>query len=362
MLWEASDRVCGKRLKALLPTLVPALERHGHVALDPRVREQVMAVSAATIDRRLASARAVTAGQRRRRRSGGDRVRSRVPVRTFGDWQDPAPGFVEADLVAHCGSRSGRSGPRSCGPASVSTRCATALWVTRRPSRGSDGSYGPCGPAWTGRPGRPRRPRDAADRRIPDGAPDGNRLESASNGGDKPAGLAPRGAHGVACAGLREGDGGPPGAGGGRAARPRPTPTPTFWPGARRVPRRAPGQSEPPGGLVRPLNTWPHDRHDSRRRSSLRSAVVTRDSPLRWPAVPGLASLPPLPITRLPLRVRQHHKTIATPLRNGPGHTPNTGPPARRPGRWRAGERVQLVVHREVTDRRERRIQRRIHG
>ena len=104
VLWEASDRVCGKRLKALLPTLVPALERHGHVTLDPRVREQLMAVSAATIDRRLASARAVTAGQRRRRRSGGDSVRGRVPVRTFGDWQDPAPGFVEADLVAHCGS------------------------------------------------------------------------------------------------------------------------------------------------------------------------------------------------------------------------------------------------------------------
>ncbi len=104
VLWEASDRVCGKRLKALLPTLVPALERHGHVTLDPRVREQLMAVSAATIDRRLASVRAVTAGQRRRRRSGGDSVRGRVPVRTFGDWQDPAPGFVEADLVAHCGS------------------------------------------------------------------------------------------------------------------------------------------------------------------------------------------------------------------------------------------------------------------
>ena len=104
VLWEASDRVCGKRLKALLPTLVPALERHGHLTLDPRVREQLIAVSAATIDLRLTSARAVTAGQRRRRRSGGDRVRGRVPVRTFGDWQDPAPVFVEADLVAHCGS------------------------------------------------------------------------------------------------------------------------------------------------------------------------------------------------------------------------------------------------------------------
>ncbi len=103
VLWEASDRVCGKRLKALLPILVPALERHGHLTLDPRVREQLMAVSAATIDRRLAPSRAVTAGQRRRRRSRLDGVRGSVPVRTFGDWQDPAPGFVEADLVAHCG-------------------------------------------------------------------------------------------------------------------------------------------------------------------------------------------------------------------------------------------------------------------
>ena len=48
VLWEASDHVCGERLKALLPILVPALERHGHLALDARVREQLMAVSAAT--------------------------------------------------------------------------------------------------------------------------------------------------------------------------------------------------------------------------------------------------------------------------------------------------------------------------
>ena len=102
VLWEASDRVCGKRLKALLPVLVPALERHGHLGLDPGVREQLMAVSAATIDRRLVEARSVTTGQRRRRSSRSG-LRSSVPVRTFADWQDPEPGFVEADLVAHCG-------------------------------------------------------------------------------------------------------------------------------------------------------------------------------------------------------------------------------------------------------------------
>ena len=71
VLWEASDRVCGKRLKAL-PTLMPTTRAARAVELtsDPRVREQLIAVSAATIDRRVASARAVTAGQRRRRRSG----------------------------------------------------------------------------------------------------------------------------------------------------------------------------------------------------------------------------------------------------------------------------------------------------
>ena len=50
VFWEASDRICGKRLKPLLPILLPALEGHGHVKLDPTVRAQLLAVSAATID------------------------------------------------------------------------------------------------------------------------------------------------------------------------------------------------------------------------------------------------------------------------------------------------------------------------
>ena len=57
MLWEAADRVCGKRLKALIPMLVDAMERHGHLDLDPMIKEKVLAVSAAPIDRMLASTR-----------------------------------------------------------------------------------------------------------------------------------------------------------------------------------------------------------------------------------------------------------------------------------------------------------------
>lgn len=53
VMWEASDRVCGKRLKALLPILLPALERNGHLKLDEAIRAKILAMSAATIDRLL---------------------------------------------------------------------------------------------------------------------------------------------------------------------------------------------------------------------------------------------------------------------------------------------------------------------
>ena len=103
VLWETADRVCGKRLKALIPTLVDAMERHGHLDLDPVVKTKVMQVSAATIDRVLASARLHIDGQRRRRKGVGSAIRRSIPVRTFADWRDPPPGFFEIDMVEHCG-------------------------------------------------------------------------------------------------------------------------------------------------------------------------------------------------------------------------------------------------------------------
>ena len=106
VLWEASDRVCGKRLRPLLPVLVEAMERHGHLRLAPEVRIGVLAMSAATIDRLLRDARTRAGGKPRRRTPPSAAVRRSVPVRTFSDWQDPAPGFFEADLVAHSGPTS----------------------------------------------------------------------------------------------------------------------------------------------------------------------------------------------------------------------------------------------------------------
>ena len=103
VMWEASDRICGKRLHALLPSLVGSMERHGHLELCEDVRVGFLAMSAATIDRQLCGVREAAGGRRRRRTLPPSSVRRRIPVRTGTDWQDPAPGFMEGDLVAHSG-------------------------------------------------------------------------------------------------------------------------------------------------------------------------------------------------------------------------------------------------------------------
>jgi hypothetical protein len=88
VLWEASDRVCGKRLKPLLPVLMAALERHGHLRLDDVVRAKLGSASAATIDRLLAEPRGSVDAKRSQRRAT-PAIRRSIPVRTFADWKEP---------------------------------------------------------------------------------------------------------------------------------------------------------------------------------------------------------------------------------------------------------------------------------
>ena len=103
VLWEAGDRLCGKRLKALIPMLIDAMQRHGHLELDGVVKAKLLQVSAATIDRALGEMRMHIDGQRRRRSGVGAAIRRSIPVRTFADWHNPPPGFFEVDMVEHCG-------------------------------------------------------------------------------------------------------------------------------------------------------------------------------------------------------------------------------------------------------------------
>jgi len=135
VLWEAGDRICGKRLKPLIPLLIPAMERHGHLVLDETVRLRICEISAATIDRVLAPVRAGASGGRRRRNAHSSAVRRSVPIRTFADWNDPVPGYMEADLVAHSGPSASGSFVQTLTLTDVATgwtECAALLFREQR--------------------------------------------------------------------------------------------------------------------------------------------------------------------------------------------------------------------------------------
>lgn len=103
-LWEAADRICGKRLKALIPTLIDSMMRHGHLTLSKEVRHRLNQISTATIDRLLHDVREQAfSGQRRRAGGVGNAIRRAVPIRTFSDWNNPLPGYLEVDFVEHYG-------------------------------------------------------------------------------------------------------------------------------------------------------------------------------------------------------------------------------------------------------------------
>ncbi|NJL71892.1 MAG: transposase family protein [Candidatus Competibacteraceae bacterium] len=101
-VWGAANQICSKRLVPFLPEFVPALERSGYLKISPETRAQLLSLSAATVDRILKPERRRLGGGRSTTKRGS-LLKKQIPVRTFADWNDVVAGFVEADLVAHCG-------------------------------------------------------------------------------------------------------------------------------------------------------------------------------------------------------------------------------------------------------------------
>jgi hypothetical protein len=100
--WNAANCICSKRLVPFLPSLVDTLEKFGHLVISETVRSQLLALSPATADRLLRSERRKH-GKGKCTTKAGRLIRKHVPIRTFADWNDVVPGFLEGDLVAHCG-------------------------------------------------------------------------------------------------------------------------------------------------------------------------------------------------------------------------------------------------------------------
>ena len=104
VVWEAANRICSKRLVPFLPEMVAVLERWGHLSLTEDVRTRLLKISPSTVDRLLYRIRHGGKGAGIGTTKPGALIKSQVPIRTFSDWNDRRPGFMEADLVAHCGT------------------------------------------------------------------------------------------------------------------------------------------------------------------------------------------------------------------------------------------------------------------
>lgn len=102
-IWAVANFACGKILTCAIPTLVSSLKEFKEIKLTKEAEKLLLSISAATCDRLLKPERK---GMTLKGRSGtklGTLLKSQIPVRIFTPWNEEHPGFLEIDLVAHCG-------------------------------------------------------------------------------------------------------------------------------------------------------------------------------------------------------------------------------------------------------------------
>lgn len=102
-LWRMMDYICGKRLQPILSDLLTILERHNEFSCDRETRAKLLRISAASIDRLLKAERRKHELRGRSGTKPGTLLKKQIPIRTFAEWDDQQPGFVEIDLVGHDG-------------------------------------------------------------------------------------------------------------------------------------------------------------------------------------------------------------------------------------------------------------------
>ena len=134
-VWAFSGYQCGKYLVVAMPTLLEALERHGELVpgrarYSPEVRAELLAMSAATIDRYLKPARDKDALRGLAATRPSSLLRTSITVRRAGDEVEDEPGFFEGDTVAHCGPTLKGEFART-----VNLTCVHTGWVFTRSTR-----------------------------------------------------------------------------------------------------------------------------------------------------------------------------------------------------------------------------------
>jgi hypothetical protein len=101
--WEATDRLCSKRFHPFVPEMVGILKRNGELDVTEEAEGQLYRMSPSTIDRILRRWRGDGVRRGLSTTKPGTLLKHSIPIRTFKEWNENKPGFLEADLVAHCG-------------------------------------------------------------------------------------------------------------------------------------------------------------------------------------------------------------------------------------------------------------------
>jgi hypothetical protein len=105
-IWEAADRLCSKRLHPFMPEMIRILKQNKELQITADTEAQLRKLSPATIDRLLEPYRREGGRKPFSTTRPGSLLKSSIPIRTFADWQENKPGFMEIDTVAHCGESS----------------------------------------------------------------------------------------------------------------------------------------------------------------------------------------------------------------------------------------------------------------
>jgi transposase InsO family protein len=123
--WEACGYICAERLRGYLPELISSLVCHRALVVDEETRAKLERISTATLKRLMRQLRTQIRGRRLSTTRPGTLLRRDIPVE-LSAYEHNVPGYLEIDLVAHCG----QSGAGHF----INTLCATDLatgWTER---------------------------------------------------------------------------------------------------------------------------------------------------------------------------------------------------------------------------------------
>jgi len=102
-IWEIYGHICSKRLQPFLPEAIKVLERCKEIEFSKDTKELLLKISSASIDRCLRPVR-IKSSHCLSTTKPGSLLKNLIPVRIFTEWNEERPGFMEIDLVAHCGN------------------------------------------------------------------------------------------------------------------------------------------------------------------------------------------------------------------------------------------------------------------